>query len=74
MDEAVTASTWQIIINLYRVVENRTRQCFTAHKIVEPESSVTCGTILLTTMNKVGRKTLFSTVFINPEQTVNFLL
>ena len=33
-----------------------------------------CWTILLTTLNNVGSTTLFTAVFINPEQVVRFLL
>ena len=33
-----------------------------------------CRTVLLTTLNNVGSKTLFNAVFNNPEQVVRFLL
>ena len=72
-------TTRQKIINLFRVDENRIKQCFAAHIVRycsallhQIQAQQYCS-ILLTTVNNVGSTTFFSLVFINPEQVDNFL-
>ena len=76
--------------NLFWPDENSNEQCFAAHivdcsrlstillNIVTPDCRLIQAqqyrTILLTTLNNVGSKTLFIVVFIRPEQVVHFLL
>ena len=82
--ETTAAETTRLkMINLFRVDENRIEQCFAAHivqccqqhcsALLHPIQAQQYCSVLLTTMNNVGSKTLFNPVFINPEQVDHFL-
>ena len=66
-----TALNNVLLPTLFKVVNNIVQHCYTW--LQANSGSSTCS-VLLTTLNNVGSKTLFNAVFIRPEQVVRFLL
>ena len=66
-----TALNNVLLPTLFKVVNNIVQHCYTW--LQANSGSSTCS-VLLTTLNNVGSKTLFNAVFIRPEQVVHFLL
>ena len=58
-----------LLPTLFKVVNNIVRQCYTS---LQANSGSTTCSLLVTTLNNVRSKTLFSGVFIRPEQVVHF--
>ena len=56
-----TALNNVVLPTLFKVVNNTVQRCYTC-------------SVLLTTVNNVGIKTLFNAVFIRPEKVVHFWL
>ena len=66
-----TALNNVVLPTLFKAVNNIVQHCYTC--LQGNSGSSTCS-VLLTTLNNVGSTTLFSPVFIRPEQVVRFLL
>ena len=66
-----TALNNVVLPTLLKVVNNTVQHCCTC--LQASSGSTTCS-VLLTTLNNVGSKTLLNAVFIRPEQVVRFLL
>ena len=66
-----TALNNVLLPTLFKVVNNIVQHCYTG--LQANSGSSTCS-VLLTTLNNVGSKTLFNAAFIRPEQVVHFWL
>ena len=60
-----------LLPTLFKVVNNIVQHCYSS--LQASSGSTTCS-VLLTTLNNVGSKTLFNAIFIRPEQVIHFWL